>query len=131
MKSRCSLVPAQWAHCRHVQQPSPPPHLDSHSLLPPQDLEYLNLALNNITKLQNLQRCESLQKLDLTVNFVPKAGLLSLPSLTGNYNLRELYLTGNPCTDWEGYRPYVIATLLQLQKLVRGTRSWTWLWLRA
>ena len=25
------------------------------------------------------------------------------------------YLTGNPCTDFQGYRDYVIATLPQLQ----------------
>lgn len=31
--------------------------------------------------------------------------------------MRELYLTGNPCTDYEGYRDYVIATLPRLQKL--------------
>jgi len=27
------------------------------------------------------------------------------------------YLTGNPCTDYEGYREYVIATLDNLQWL--------------
>lgn len=83
-----------------------------------QDLEYLNLAINNITKVQNLQRCESLQRLDLTINFIPKAGLLSLCSLAANYNLRELFLVGNPCTDWPGYRQYVLAKLPQLTKLV-------------
>lgn len=34
------------------------------------ELEYLNLALNNITKVENLESCESLKKLDLTVNFI-------------------------------------------------------------
>ncbi|WIA28934.1 hypothetical protein OEZ86_011458 [Tetradesmus obliquus] len=82
-----------------------------------EDLQYLNLAVNNITKVQNLQRCESLQKLDLTLNFVPKAGLLSIPSLAGNYNLRELFLIGNPCTDWHGYRQYIVGKLPQLAKL--------------
>eukprot|EP00877_Chromochloris_zofingiensis_P015031 jgi/Chrzof1/9782/Cz04g15170.t1 len=82
-----------------------------------QELQYLNLAVNNITKVQNLQRCESLQKLDLTVNFVNKAGLLSISSLADNYNLQELFLIGNPCTEWPGYRHYVIAKLPQLQKL--------------
>lgn len=85
-----------------------------------QELQYLNLAVNNITKIQNLQRCESLQKLDLTINFIPKAGLLSIASLAGNYNLRELFLIGNPCTDWSGYRQYVLAQLPQLSKLVGG-----------
>lgn len=39
-----------------------------------QELEHLNLAVNNIAKVQNLQRCESLRRLDLTVNFVDKPG---------------------------------------------------------
>ncbi len=66
------------------------------------ELEYLNLALNNIEKVENLQRCEFLNKLDLTLNFIPKAGLLSLHSLSHNIHLRELYLVGNPCADWGG-----------------------------
>eukprot|EP00873_Tetraselmis_striata_P023990 jgi/Tetstr1/444254/TSEL_032147.t1 len=81
------------------------------------ELEYLNAAVNNIVKIENLQRCESLKRLDLTVNFIPKAGLLSVHSLQANYALTELFLVGNPCSDWPGYRPFVIATLPQLKKL--------------
>ena len=69
-------------------------------------LEYLNLALNNVTKIENLQRksmliktgkhylfilflgCESLRKLDLTVNFV--ADIFSVASLKDNIHLNEL-----------------------------------------
>lgn len=83
-----------------------------------QELEYLNLAVNNITRIQNLQKCESLKKLDLTVNFVDKAGLLSLHSLEANYNLQELFLLGNPCAEWHGYRKFVIAKLPNLKRLV-------------
>ena len=78
-------------------------------------LEYLNLALNNITKIENLAGCESLNKLDLTVNFVDE--LTSIESLRDNKFLKELFLTGNPCTQYEGYREYVIATLPQLHQL--------------
>lgn len=78
-------------------------------------LEYLNLALNNIERIENLELCESLNKLDLTLNFIGE--LTSIELLRGNYNLRELVLTGNPCTDFEGYREYVIATLPQLTSL--------------
>ncbi|RMX37350.1 hypothetical protein pdam_00015456, partial [Pocillopora damicornis] len=78
-------------------------------------LEYLNLALNNVTRVENLEGCESLQKLDLTVNFIGE--LTSVESLRGNYHFRELYLTGNPCTEYEGYREYVIATLDSLKWL--------------
>lgn len=79
-------------------------------------LEYLNLALNNIERIENLSQCESLQKLDLTLNFI---GTLTdcETALRDNYNLRELILTGNPCTDYAGYREYVIAVLPQLDKL--------------
>ena len=78
-------------------------------------LEYLNLALNNITLVENLHGCETLNKLDLTVNFVAK--ITSIESLRANKFLRELYLTGNPCTEYVGYRDYVIATLPQLNSL--------------
>lgn len=88
-------------------------------------LEYLNVALNNITVVENLEGCESLNKLDLTCNFVDVENLASIRSLRANTELRELYLTGNPCTNWEGYRAYVVASLPQLDKLdgVDVTRS--------
>uniref|UniRef100_A0A3P8V6I4 Leucine-rich repeat-containing protein 6 n=1 Tax=Cynoglossus semilaevis TaxID=244447 RepID=A0A3P8V6I4_CYNSE len=78
-------------------------------------LEYLNLALNNIEVIENLEGCESLQKLDLTVNFIGR--LSSVESLRHNVHLRELFLVGNPCSDYDGYRSYVVATLVQLQCL--------------
>ncbi|KAJ3325843.1 Protein tilB [Boothiomyces sp. JEL0866] len=78
-------------------------------------LKYLQLSLNNIRVIENLQGCESLEKLDLTVNFVED--LFCLENLKNNDALRQLYLTGNPCTDVEGYRYFVIATLPQLQTL--------------
>ncbi|XP_077359920.1 dynein axonemal assembly factor 11-like [Festucalex cinctus] len=81
-------------------------------------LEYLNLALNNIQVIENLQGCENLQKLDLTVNFVGR--LSSVESLKENIHLRQLFLVGNPCTLFEGYREYVVATLPQL-KCLDGT----------
>ncbi|XP_047223436.1 dynein axonemal assembly factor 11 isoform X3 [Girardinichthys multiradiatus] len=82
-------------------------------------LEYLNLALNNIEVIENLEGCESLQKLDLTVNFV---GLLSsVESLKHNIHLRELFLVGNPCTEFQGYRQYVVAALPQLKQWLDGT----------
>ncbi|XP_075067797.1 dynein axonemal assembly factor 11 isoform X2 [Mixophyes fleayi] len=78
-------------------------------------LEYLNLALNNIERIENLEGCESLQKLDLTVNFVGE--LSSIRNLRQNVHLRELYLVGNPCAQFDGYRTYVVTTLPQLKWL--------------
>uniref|UniRef100_H2Z732 Leucine-rich repeat-containing protein 6 n=1 Tax=Ciona savignyi TaxID=51511 RepID=H2Z732_CIOSA len=78
-------------------------------------LEYLNLALNNVEKIENLKGCESLQKLDLTVNFVGE--LTSIECLRSNIFLEEIYLTGNPCAQFEGYQDFVFATLPQLKRL--------------
>lgn len=75
-------------------------------------LQYLNLAINNIEKIENLERCESLEKLDLTLNFI--GDLESVCSLQNNIHLKHLYLTGNPCCDYDGYRQYVIVKLPQL-----------------
>ncbi|KAK7073405.1 Protein tilB [Halocaridina rubra] len=79
------------------------------------DLEYLNLALNNLESVQGLERCEALNKMDFTGNFI--TDLTSLTSLQDLPNLRELYLTGNPCTFYRGYRSWVICTLLSLKEL--------------
>ena len=46
------------------------------------DLEYLNLALNNIERVEGLEKCEFLSKLDLTVNFVDTS-LAPLAELRG------------------------------------------------
>jgi protein TilB len=81
------------------------------------DLDYLNLALNNILKVENLERNEKLRKLDLTVNFIDIDGLLSVESLKVNHQLEELYMTGNPCTEFEQYRAFIIGTLPQLKRL--------------
>ncbi|CAH1775286.1 unnamed protein product, partial [Owenia fusiformis] len=78
-------------------------------------LEYLNLALNNIEVIENLEGCESLKKLDLTVNFVGE--ITSVGCLKNLVHFEELYLVGNPCTEYEGYREYIIATLPHLKKL--------------
>uniref|UniRef100_A0A3Q3WYP9 Leucine-rich repeat-containing protein 6 n=1 Tax=Mola mola TaxID=94237 RepID=A0A3Q3WYP9_MOLML len=78
-------------------------------------LVYLNLALNNIEVIENLEGCESLQKLDLTVNFVGR--LSGVEHLQRNIHLRELFLVGNPCTEFQGYRQYVVASLPQLKWL--------------
>ncbi|KAJ3595499.1 hypothetical protein NHX12_004802 [Muraenolepis orangiensis] len=75
------------------------------------DLKILYLQNNLIPRIG----CESLQKLDLTVNFVGE--LSSVGSLKHNVHLRQLFLVGNPCSEYQGYRQYVVATLSQLQWL--------------
>ncbi|NXU59411.1 TILB protein, partial [Turnix velox] len=78
-------------------------------------LEYLNVALNNIERIENLEGCEELKKLDLTANFIGE--ISSIETLKHNIHLNELFLVGNPCTEFEGYRQYVVATLHQLKCL--------------
>lgn len=77
------------------------------------ELEYLNLALNNISIIEGLEECEKLNKLDLTCNFV--VDLVTVSSLQANPLLKEMYMIGNPCDKFEGYREFVIATLPQLK----------------
>lgn len=78
-------------------------------------LEYLNLSMNNIEVIENLEQLESLNKLDLTLNFI--GNVQSIETLRDNYNLREIILTGNYCSNYGGYRNFVIATLPQLHSL--------------
>jgi len=82
------------------------------------DLIYLNLALNNITKIEGLSLCEKLEKLDFTVNFIDLDTFhKSIRNLQANEHLNELYLTGNPCTQFEGYRSFVIGMLPGVTRL--------------
>ncbi|KAE8879778.1 hypothetical protein PF003_g36210 [Phytophthora fragariae] len=84
------------------------------------ELRYLNVALNNIRKIEGLQSCEFLNKLDLTVNFVDFDTLEeSIDHLKPLRHLRELYMLGNPCqANWEtGFREFVVASLPQLENL--------------
>lgn len=49
----------------------------------------------------------------MTVNFIGE--LSSIKTLTHNIHLRELFLVGNPCADFDGYREFVVVTLQQLK----------------
>ncbi len=84
------------------------------------DLQYLNLALNNIDCIQGLHACEFLNKLDLTLNFIDFDRLEeSIQHLKGLCNLKELYMTGNPCqSEWAGFSDYVVFLLPQLVQIL-------------
>jgi len=78
----------------------------------------LNLAINNITKIEGLKFCESLNKLDLTLNFIePENFESSLNELSYCEQLRELYLTGNPVCDWPKYKEYIMAKLKFISRI--------------
>lgn len=81
------------------------------------ELDYLNLALNNISKIEGIEACESLRKLDMTVNFIGIEELEeSVYNMKANVMLEDLYLTGNPCEDWPGHKQYIIAHLPQIKQ---------------
>lgn len=83
------------------------------------ELEYLNLALNNVRKIEGLQNCEFLNKIDLTVNFIDVDELeASIDHLIGLENLKDMYMMGNPSqVNWAGFNSFVIAKLPQLHTL--------------
>lgn len=84
------------------------------------ELEYINLALNNIQKIEGLQNCEFIRKLDLTVNFIDFDELKpSVENLSSLDRLSELYMMGNPCqANWPNkFELYIIAKLPQLNTL--------------
>lgn len=69
------------------------------------------IALVSVVRLSN-------SKLDLTLNFVNLENLeSSVDCLEKVTSLRELYLVGNPLTDWEHWKTYIIARLPQLRRL--------------
>ncbi len=84
-----------------------------------QELQYLNLAMNKISRIENLEGCESLEKLDMTMNKIGVADLPTIANLRNNAHLHTLYLLGNPCTTWIDHRLFVVAMLPRLQRLVR------------
>ncbi|CAD2218611.1 U2 small nuclear ribonucleoprotein A' [Angomonas deanei] len=65
--------------------------------------------------IEGLEGCESLERLDLTLNFI--ADITCVQRLTANPFLQSIHLTGNPCTQLEGYRSYVVHVLPQLKDL--------------
>lgn len=65
------------------------------------ELEYINLAVNSITLLEGIRGCESLQKIDLTLNFIDIEDFEeSVDNLAELPDIRELYFVGNPLTNW-------------------------------
>ncbi|KAM3128321.1 hypothetical protein pb186bvf_019564 [Paramecium bursaria] len=70
-----------------------------------------------ISQLEGIEQCESLVKLDLTVNFIGLEQIEESVQCLSQCRLKELYLTGNPCTDWAGCRDYVIGSVDSLQTL--------------
>ena len=82
------------------------------------ELEYLNLAVNSVSKIEGIKRCESLNKLDLTLNLIDVEDLQeSCENCEWCPLLTDLYLTGNPCLDWEHCRDYVIAKVESVLRL--------------
>ncbi|CAG9315170.1 LRRC6 [Blepharisma stoltei] len=106
--------------CRHLKilylQNNIIPKMENLNKL--KELEYLNLAVNNVKVIEGIDRCESLKKLDLTLNFIEIDDLeASLRHLGQVSTIEQLYMTGNPCTDWQGFRELTISLVPQLNQL--------------
>jgi len=82
------------------------------------ELEYINLAVNSVGLIEGIRHCESLQKIDLTLNFVDIEDLEeSVDNLAELSDIRELYMVGNPFTDWPHWKEYLFARLPTLGRL--------------
>jgi len=82
------------------------------------ELEYVNLAVNSISLIEGIRGCESLQKLDLTLNFVDIEDFEeSVDNLAELPDIREVYLLGNPCTDWKYWKEYLMARVPTIGKI--------------
>ena len=82
------------------------------------ELEYLNLAVNNVKTIKGLRRCESLRKFDLTLNFIDVENIKeSMEELEWNPYISELYIMGNPCLDWPDCKDYIIAMCPSINRL--------------
>jgi len=82
------------------------------------ELEYINLAVNNIEIIEGIRGCECLQKIDLTLNFVDIEDFEeSVDNLAELPDIRELYLIGNPLTKWDYWKQYLMARLPTLGRI--------------
>lgn len=91
------------------------------------ELEYLNLAINNINLIEGIRMCESLQKLDLTLNFIDIEDFEeSVDNLAELPDIREIYLQGNPCTDWPHWKDYLVARIPTLGRIDGDEITKTW-----
>lgn len=69
-------------------------------------------------RIEGLRRCESLRKLDMTLNFLDLEDLKSsCEELEWNPVISELYLMGNPCLDWADANDYIIAKVDTINRL--------------
>ena len=54
----------------------------------------------------------------MTLNFIDLEDLEeSMENLSECESIVELYLTGNPCEHWPGFKEYVMAKVIQLKRL--------------
>ena len=116
-------------YCRHLQilllQDNLIEKMEGLSKL--KELKYVNIGVNSISIVEGVRGCESLQKLDLTLNFVDIEDLEeSIDNLAELPDFRELYMVGNPCTDWEYFKDYCVARLPHLGRIEGEDISKSW-----
>ena len=79
------------------------------------NLEVVSLSVNQIQTLQDFKGCSRIQELYLRKNNV--CDLNEIFNLQNLKSLKVLWLSDNPCSQENIYRPFIIKTLPQLVKL--------------
>jgi Leucine-rich repeat (LRR) protein len=79
------------------------------------NLEVVSLSVNKISTLQPFSQCFKIQELYLRKNLV--SDLSEITHLVNLKNLRVLWLSDNPCSADQYYRPTIIRLLPQLTKI--------------
>lgn len=79
------------------------------------NVEVISMSVNRISTLKPFSYCKNLKELYLRKNLI--ADLSEINHLSGNSNLRILWLEDNPISKFGNYRSFVISTLSQLTKL--------------
>ncbi|KAK7944477.1 hypothetical protein WMY93_000205 [Mugilogobius chulae] len=79
------------------------------------ELRILYLQNNLISTIENVGRLKKLQYLNLALNNIELIETWKCAVSQTQHPPEELFLLGNPCADFQGYRQYVLCALPQLQ----------------
>eukprot|EP00351_Strombidinopsis_sp_SopsisLIS2011_P006351 CAMPEP_0116882584 /NCGR_PEP_ID=MMETSP0463-20121206/14867_1 /TAXON_ID=181622 /ORGANISM="Strombidinopsis sp, Strain SopsisLIS2011" /LENGTH=138 /DNA_ID=CAMNT_0004536017 /DNA_START=197 /DNA_END=613 /DNA_ORIENTATION=- len=76
------------------------------------------MAVNSVSMIEGIRNCESLQKIDMTLNFIDVEHIKdSCENMACCPDLCDLYMTGNPCdVNWKSCKDYCIAKVKTLTK---------------
>lgn len=88
---------------------------------------FICFSVNSITTLEDFSYCPNLQELYIRKNKIED--LSEINHLATLPRLRNLWLADNPCAETENYRPTVLRTLPNLQKLDNIGKTLRMMWI--